>query len=116
MPIPDQFGTQAPIELLRQILGQGGFYDIKKLIFMKLEGCVYLSSCGPPGGGRNFVTPRLLRYFHRMWMPDLNKVSMTHIYNSILEGFLRKKTSSNIREYSNTIVNKTIDIFYVICG
>lgn len=31
MPAPDVFGSQAPLELLRQLLEHGGFYDTKKL-------------------------------------------------------------------------------------
>lgn len=34
MPTVEQFGAQPPIELLRQMLGMGGFYD-RKLLFWK---------------------------------------------------------------------------------
>ena len=88
MPALEKYGAQPPNELLRQIIDQKGFYDLKKFLFMEVSDCVFISSCAPPGGGRNPVTPRLFRHFNMIWAPDLSVRSMDIIFTSILKGFL----------------------------
>ena len=61
MPALETYGAQPPIELVRQSLSQGGFYDLKKLFFKRVQNTSFIAACGPPGGGRNAITPRLIR-------------------------------------------------------
>jgi dynein heavy chain len=61
MPQLDAGKAQPPVELLRQVLDHGGFYDTKKLFFKKVADTRFVAACAPPGGGRNEVTPRLFR-------------------------------------------------------
>ena len=88
MPALEIYGAQPPNELLRQIIDQGGFYDTGKLFFKQIKDVVFASACAPPGGGRNEVTPRLTRHFHMVWIPQLSSETMSHIFSSILSGFL----------------------------
>lgn len=88
MPALEKYGAQPPNELLRQIIDQKGFYDLKKFLFMEVSDCVFISCCAPPGGGRNKVSPRLFRHFNMIWSPDLSVKSMDIIFTSILRGFL----------------------------
>lgn len=87
MPKHDEFGAQPPCELLRQVIDQGGFYDLKKHTLKQVIETCMVASCSPPGGGRNVVSPRLFRQFHMLWMPDLSNQSMEVIFKSILKGF-----------------------------
>ena len=89
MPALEKYGAQPPIELVRQTLTQGGFYDLKKLFFKKVQNTSFIAACGPPGGGRNAITPRLVRHFNLLWVPLLQQASMTKIFTAILEGFLK---------------------------
>jgi hypothetical protein len=41
----------------------GGFYDVSKLFFKHVQDIICVAACAPPGGGRNDVSPRLLRHF-----------------------------------------------------
>ena len=52
MPALDKYGSQPPIELLRQVIDQGGFYDRQKLFFKYVANCTFAAACAPPGGGR----------------------------------------------------------------
>ena len=47
-----------------------------------------MAACGPPGGGRNVMTGRLVRHFVPMWCPETDEQGMRRIFGSILRGFL----------------------------
>jgi len=49
MPMPDQYGSQPPLELLRQFLDTHGWYDRRELVFRRIEDVATLACCGPPG-------------------------------------------------------------------
>jgi dynein heavy chain len=98
MPKLDLYGAQPPNELIRQIIDQGGFYDLKKHVLKLVKDCCIVASCAPPGGGRNPVSQRLFRHFHMLWMPDLSDKSMEIIFKSILKGHLAsRQTHERIR-------------------
>ena len=90
MPALETYGAQPPIELVRQVLSQGGFYDLKKLFFKAVQNTAFIAACGPPGGGRNALTPRLVRHFNLLWIPQLSKEGMQRIFISILERLLQR--------------------------
>ena len=61
---PYFYGIQGSMELIRQMLDSGGFYDRKKLFFKEVADTQLLVACGPPlSAGRSLVSPRVLRYF-----------------------------------------------------
>jgi dynein heavy chain len=64
MPKKEEFGAQPPIELLRQFMDHGGWYNRRDQHFMKIENIILLTALGPPGGGRNHITPRIIRHFN----------------------------------------------------
>merc|ERR1719171_3456206 len=87
MPMLETYGAQPPIELLRQAVDQGGFYDRKKLFFKAVADTQYILACGPPGGGKMPVTPRFFRHFIMIWMTSLSEEGMRKIFSSILGGW-----------------------------
>ncbi|CAM9432489.1 unnamed protein product, partial [Choristocarpus tenellus] len=72
MPALEVYGAQPPNELLRQAIDAGGFYDTQKLFFKGIQDVVFCAACAPPGGGRNEVSPRLLRHFSMIWLTALS--------------------------------------------
>lgn len=80
MPKLDRYGSQPPIELLRQYQDFGGFYDREKLFWKLIQNVTICSACAPPGGGRNPVTPRLLRHFAMFCLPSPSEVSLKAIF------------------------------------
>ena len=63
MPEPDEFGSQPPLELLRQYMDHGGFYDTQRLQWIDAAGATIVAACGPPTGGRHVINPRVIRHF-----------------------------------------------------
>nr|CCC95695.1 unnamed protein product [Trypanosoma congolense IL3000] len=113
MPALEKFGASPPIELLRQMMGNGGFYDHKVAAFWKhVQDVTVISACGPPEGGRNPVTSRLTRLFHLLHIPTLSDESMKRVFHSILSGcFQAKSFSSEVRELAKPLVAASVDIF-----
>lgn len=63
MPDNDEYGSQMPIELLRQFLELKGVYD-KQLYWKDIEGTTTICAAAPPGGGRKPLSMRFTRHMH----------------------------------------------------
>jgi len=111
MPQLEKYFAQPPCELLRQTIDQGGFYDVKKLLFKKVADTRFIAACAPPGGGRNAVTPRLFRHFKKVWVPDLSQASMKIIFTSILRGNLDLKKGGGLSFVAESIVKSAVQIY-----
>ena len=56
-------GSQPPIELLRQIIDSGGFYDRPSFKRIEIERFTMICAAAPPSGGRSPLTPRFMSHF-----------------------------------------------------
>lgn len=90
MPKKETYGAQPPIELIRQYLDHKGWYNRKDLQFMNLEDLQILGAMGPPGGGRTFITNRLIRHFNILAYTELPKDIILQIFGSLLNYYFRK--------------------------
>ena len=111
MPQYDEYFSQPPVELLRQTIDSGGFYDLEILKFKEVKDTQFVTACAPPGGGRNEVTPRLFRHFNMIWVPSLSKKSMELIFSSILRGFLELNQKSSLDMFADPVVRASVDIY-----
>ncbi|KAL0210609.1 hypothetical protein RCL1_005045 [Eukaryota sp. TZLM3-RCL] len=116
MPKLEKYGAQPPIELLRQFMDYGGWYDRKDLYLRKLVDVQFICAMGPPGGGRNPVTNRLLRHFNLINFVDLHSKSLNQIFKRILTWFLAKPDfSEEIRAFCQPVVSATVDLYNEVC-
>ncbi|KAG5457288.1 MAG: dynein heavy chain, N-terminal region 2-domain-containing protein, partial [Olpidium bornovanus] len=115
MPKPDTYGSQPPIELLRQYLDFGGLYDREKLTWKIVQDVSMIAACAPPGGGRNEMTPRFVRHFNMLSIPQPSESSLARIFRSMVDGFL-KPFSGEVRQTSEAIVNSSIEIYKRMCA
>ena len=92
MPMREKYGAQPPIELLRQWMDHGGWYERRApFTFRKITNIQFVGSMGPPGGGRNPVTPRYLRHFNYLSFVEMSDKSVSTIFNAIVSSFLSAK-------------------------
>lgn len=114
MPMVEEFGAQPPIELLRLLVDRGGLYGRAPPFHWKvIDKFVLLAAAAPPTGGRYPLTPRFMRHFHIMNLPDPNEDIMRHIFEAIIDGFLAK-FDDKVRKCGNISVAATIDMYQQI--
>lgn len=91
MPKVETYGAQPPLEILRQFMAQGGWYDYKdkKHPFRNMVNTVIVNAMGPPGGGKAFITPRYQRHFNVIAVATFDENSMKTIFSSILKWYFR---------------------------
>lgn len=83
MPTKDEYGSQPPIELLRQWFDSGFWYDRQKVVKNFMCELQILASMGKPGGGRAHVTPRMISKLHLINFTNPNEEQMKKIYCTI---------------------------------
>ncbi|XP_023277881.1 dynein heavy chain 6, axonemal [Seriola lalandi dorsalis] len=110
MPKLDSYGSQPPIELLRQFQDFSGFYDRNKFFWKEIQEMTIAAACAPPGGGRNPVTPRFIRHFSMLCLPTPSEHSLKQIFNAILNGFL-SEFSQEVKDCAGQIVDAAVEIY-----
>ncbi|KAI3386968.1 hypothetical protein SNEBB_010455 [Seison nebaliae] len=112
MPQIEIYGAQPPIELLRQFLDHGNWYDRKDQTKLVLQDIQILTAMGPPGGGRNSVTERFIRHFNMLAINEFDDSSMKGIFQTIVDWHLDMKNfSQDFKHMSRMIVDLVIDIY-----
>jgi dynein heavy chain len=112
MPKKETYGAQPPLELLRQFLDHGGWYDrkTKEKPFNKIEDIVLVAAMGPPGGGRAVITPRMQRHFNVMTYTDLQAESIDTIFSTILKAFY-VPFSTEIKDSIPPLIGMTLRVY-----
>uniref|UniRef100_A0A7N9AZR1 Dynein, axonemal, heavy chain 6 n=1 Tax=Mastacembelus armatus TaxID=205130 RepID=A0A7N9AZR1_9TELE len=110
MPKLDSYGSQPPIELLRQFQDFSGFYDRNNFFWKEIQEMTIAAACAPPGGGRNPVTPRFIRHFSMLCLPTPSEQSLKHIFKAILNGFL-SEFSQAVKDCAVQIVDAAVEIY-----
>eukprot|EP00899_Mesostigma_viride_P012092 jgi/Mesvir1/20884/Mv07961-RA.1 len=115
MPMLEKYGAQPPIELLRQFMDHGGWYDRKELTFRHLVDVQFVAAMGPPGGGRNPVTNRYLRHYCVVSTNAFSNDTMTKIFSSLVDWWMRRSDyDGDIQRLRTPMVAATLDIYNTV--
>ncbi|XP_028810647.1 dynein heavy chain 6, axonemal isoform X2 [Denticeps clupeoides] len=110
MPKLDSYGSQPPIELLRQYQDFHGFYDREKFFWKEIQNMTIVAACAPPGGGRNPVTPRFLRHFSMFCLPTPSEFSLKLIFKAILGGYFMD-FAAEVQNCVSSVVDAAVEIY-----
>ena len=112
MPKRDEYGSQPPLELVRQLVEYNGWYDRANLDnFVEIEKIDVIAGMAPPGGGRNPISNRLSSKFHvvNMTMPSAGQVK--RIYTSILNFTTIGFDGEEVRAHIDKVVDVITDFY-----
>ncbi|AWP03287.1 putative dynein heavy chain 1 axonemal [Scophthalmus maximus] len=117
MPMLETYGAQPPIELLRQWIDHGGWYDRKQIgTFKHLVDINFACAMGPPGGGRNPITQRFTRHFNFLSFTEMDHGSKKRIFSTILGNWMdgNMKPVPEIQPLNESLVDATIRVYSTI--
>ncbi|MEE6501786.1 hypothetical protein FKM82_004321 [Ascaphus truei] len=112
MPALEKYGAQPPIELLRQLFDHGNWYDLKDTTKISLVDVQVIAAMGPPGGGRNAVSPRFLRHFNICTINAFSDETMVRIFTAVVAFYFRANDfPPDFFTVGNQIVNGTMEVY-----
>lgn len=117
MPMKEVYGAQPPIELLRQWMDYGGWYEIDtpEREFRTTQRISFVAAMGPPGGGRNSITNRYVRHFNIVYVEPYSDRSLNDIFCNVMEWMYRSQHKNpygaNIEKLKEAVVTSTIHVY-----
>ncbi|XP_038822889.1 dynein heavy chain 6, axonemal-like [Salvelinus namaycush] len=116
MPTLDSYGAQPSMELIRQFIELQGVFDAKTLTWKGIQDVTLCAACAPPGGGRQNLSPRLLRHFSVLLLPHPSSNTMQHIFQVQLGKFFGiRDFSKEVRKCRETLVSASITVYNEMC-
>nr|CAD7455963.1 unnamed protein product [Timema tahoe] len=113
MPAKEIYGAQPPLELIRQWMDYGFWYDRQKQTKTFVKEMLLMGSMGPPGGGRNQITGRLLSRFNVINMTFPSEAQIVRIFNTMLSQQLQD-FDEEVKIISKTITDATVSMYYAV--
>ncbi|NXC38348.1 DYH3 protein, partial [Penelope pileata] len=113
MPAKEVYGAQPPIELLRQWIDHGHWYDKKDTSQINIVDMLLLSAMGPPGGGRNVITGRFTRHLNIVSICSFDDDILTKIFTAVADWHFSKGFEATFLRLGKMMVQATMVIFKV---
>ncbi|CAB1335557.1 unnamed protein product [Coregonus sp. 'balchen'] len=116
MPTLDSYGAQPSMELIRQFIELQGVFDAKTLTWKGIQDVTLCAACAPLGGGRQNLSPRLLRHFSVLVLPHPSSNTMQHIFQVQLGKFFGiRDFSKEVRKCREALVSASITVYNEMC-
>ncbi|XP_047987651.1 dynein axonemal heavy chain 7-like [Leguminivora glycinivorella] len=112
MPQAETYGAQPPIEVLRQGIDLGLWYDRKTNVAMHLIDVQFMCAMGKPTPGAKLITPRFSRHFNFLCIDEFDEDTLKVIFNRIMLWHLDTRGFSKEFDPSiEEIVNGTLEVY-----
>ena len=115
MPLINTWGDQITLEIVRQLIEQGGLYNLDKPGEWKMiVDLLFVSAMLHPGGGKNDIPNRAKRHFHVMNVTLPSVASINQIFGSMITAKFSPtdpKKNESVWEIAGKLVDITIEIW-----
>lgn len=113
MPKKDLFGSHPPLELIRQWIDYGFWYDRQKILPNQICEMQVLAAMGKPGGGRSEISKRMQSKFHIVNYTIPTESQMKRIFETIAANKFQI-FDEEIKVQSEAMALATINLFNII--
>ncbi|XP_076256705.1 dynein heavy chain 3, axonemal [Rhynchophorus ferrugineus] len=110
MPQKEVWGAQPPVELLRQWLDHGHWFE-KDTSMLQLVDVLFVGAMGVPGGGRNEITDRFLRHMQIIGLDAFDDLTLNKIFTTIVEWHFNKGYVEVVQRMAKFSVGATTEVF-----
>ncbi|CAG9767321.1 unnamed protein product [Ceutorhynchus assimilis] len=110
MPQKETYGAQPPVELLRQWLDHGHWFD-KDTSMLQLVDVLFVGAMGVPGGGRNEITDRFLRHMQVIGIDAFDDSTLNKIFSTIIDWHFGKTYADVVQRMAKFSVGATNEVF-----
>ncbi|KAG8439501.1 hypothetical protein GDO86_005633 [Hymenochirus boettgeri] len=111
MPAKEKYGAQPPIELLRQWIDHGYWFDRKDTNMIEIKDTSVVLAMAPSGGGRHAVTPRFLRHFNVLSIDAFNDETMKSIFQPLIDWHFNYGFDTSLKRFSRILLWATMDVY-----
>ncbi|XP_053403796.1 dynein axonemal heavy chain 2-like isoform X5 [Mercenaria mercenaria] len=110
MPAKDTFGSQPPLELIKLWLDYGFWYDRMKQTQKYIKDMFLVAAMGPPGGGRQKISPRLQSKFNLINMTFPQESQIKRIFGSMINQKLQN-FEEEVKPIGDIMTQATIELY-----
>jgi dynein heavy chain len=110
MPAKDTYGSQPPLELIRQWLDHGHWSDLNDTTRLELIDLLFVGAMGLPGGS-NFIPQRLYRHTFVVAVDAFEETTLMRIFTSIGDWHFSKGYPETVSRLAKGLSNAIIDVY-----
>uniref|UniRef100_A0A2H1WCP9 SFRICE_005064 n=1 Tax=Spodoptera frugiperda TaxID=7108 RepID=A0A2H1WCP9_SPOFR len=114
MPQKEQYGAQPPLELLRQWIDHGHWYDLKDMVRQEVVDVLFVSAMLPPGGGSNLISSRLTRHMLLVTLDSFEDNTLNKIFGTIMDWHFSKGFIEALQRQAKAVVAATMEVYKAV--
>ena len=110
MPARDVYGSQGPLELIRQWLDHGNWSDLSDTSNLELIDLLFIGAMGMPGGS-NYIPKRLYRHMFCLAVDSFEESTLLRIFSSLGEWHFSKGYNDTVARLSKSLAAAIIEVY-----